>query len=64
MHYIDPDLYITCIMFNVNQQFSGVRLKFWLCIYLHRYRYTHTKIRFKEYTEKFNIKMLVFYCSR
>ena len=28
-----------------------------LCIYLHRYRYTHTKDRFGEYAERFNIKV-------
>ena len=60
MHHNDPDLYLTCIMCNVNQQFSGLRFKvfkFRLCIYLHRYRYTHTINRLKEYAENFNIKV-------
>ena len=26
------------------------------CIYLHRYRYKHTKYRFEEYVEKFDIE--------
>ena len=47
-------------MCNVNQHISGFRFqnfKCRLCIYIHRYRYTHTKDRFKEYAEKFNIIM-------
>ena len=60
MHCNDPNLYINCIMCNVNQHVSGFRFqnfKCRLCIYLHRYRYTHTKNRFKECAQRFNIKV-------
>ena len=42
IHYIDSNLYITCIMCNVNQHISGFNFKNFKCrlyIYLHRYRY-------------------------
>ena len=60
IHYNDPNLYITCMMCNVNQHISGFRLKIFkcrLCVHIHRYRYTHTKDRFKEFAEKLNIKV-------
>ena len=46
IHYNDPSLCITCIMCNENQHNSRFRFKNFkcrFCIYLHRYRYTHTK---------------------
>ena len=57
IHYNDPNLYIICVMCNVNQNISGFRFKtfkYRLCFYLHRYRYKHTRDRFREYFEKFN----------
>ena len=60
LHYNDPNLYITCIMCNVNQHINGFGFKNFkcrLCIYLHRYSYKHTKDRIQEYVEKFNIKV-------
>ena len=60
MNFNNPNLYITCKMFNVNQNISGFRIKNFkcsLCDYQHRYRYTHTKDRFKEYAERFNVKV-------
>ena len=60
MYYIDPNLYITCILCNVNQNISGFRLKHFKCrlfIYLHRYRYTPTKYRFKGFAERFSLKV-------
>ena len=47
-------------MCKENQHISGFRFKNFkcrLCIYLHRYRYTLTKDRFKEYAERFNIEV-------
>ena len=55
MRYKNINLYIACMMCNVNQHISGFRFKNFkcrLCIYLHRYRYTYTKDRFKESDEK------------
>ena len=47
-------------MCNVNQHISVFRFKQFrctLCVYIHRYRYTRTKNRFKEYADRFNIKV-------
>ena len=60
IHYNDPNLYITCIMCKVNQYISGFKFKNFkcrLCAYVHRYRYTRTKDRFREYAEKLKIKV-------
>ena len=60
MQYNDPNLYITCIMCNLNQRISGFRFKNFrcrLCIYLHRYGYKHIGDRFRDYVEKFNIEV-------
>ena len=60
IQYNDPNLYITCFMCNVNQHISGFRFKNFkcrLCNYPHKYRYKHTRDRFKEYVEKFNIEI-------
>ena len=59
IHYNDPNLYITCIMCNVNQHISGFRFKNFkcrLCIYLHRYRYRNTTDRLRDNVKKFNIE--------
>ena len=59
IHYNDPNLYITCITYNVCQHISEFRFKNLKCritIYLHRYRYKNTRDRFKKYVEKFNIE--------
>ena len=45
--------------YDPNQKISGFRFKqfnYRLCVFIHRYRYTRTKERFKEYAERFNIK--------
>ena len=60
MHFNNPNLYLTCIMCNVNQHILGFRFKSFkgrLCVYMYRYRYTGTKERFNECSEKFNIKV-------
>ena len=60
IHYNDPNLYITCIMCNVNQHISVFRFKSFkcrLCVYLQRYRYKQTRDRFREYVEKFKIEV-------
>ena len=47
-------------MCEVNQHFSGFRFKIFkcrLCVYVHRYRHTRTEDRFREYAERFNIKI-------
>ena len=46
IHNNDPNLYITCIMCNVNQHINGFRFKYFrcrLCNYLHRYRNKYTR---------------------
>ena len=56
--YNDPELFITCIMCNVNQHVSGFRIrnfKCMICVYLHRYRYKHIGDRFGEYVEKLTL---------
>ena len=58
--YNDPNLYITCIMCNVNHYISGLTFKNFksrLCNYLHRYRYKHTRDRLREHVENFNIEV-------
>ena len=47
-------------MSGVNEHISYYRFrnaKCRVCIYLHRYRHTHTKDRFKEPIKRFNIKV-------
>ena len=59
-HYVNPDQYLECNMCNVYKRTSFFRFRNGrcrLCIYLHRYRYKHTKDRFKEYAEKVNIEV-------
>ena len=59
-HYNDKSLYLTCCMCRVNKHISSYRFrnaKRKLCIYLHRYKNTYTKDRFKEYIKRFNIKV-------
>ena len=59
-HYDNPDQYLACNMCKVYKHISFCRFRNGrckLCIYLNRYRFTHTKDRFKEYAEKFNIKV-------
>ena len=57
-HYKNPDLYITCKMCNVYKHISFFRFrnaKCKLCIYLHRYRFGHTRNQFREHIYKYNI---------
>ena len=47
-------------MCRVNKHISYYRFrnaKCRLCIYLHRYKHTYAKDRFKEYVKRFNIKV-------
>ena len=58
-HYSDPDQYLTCSMSNVYKHISLYRIRNWkcrLCIYLHRYRYGHTRNQFREHVYKCNIQ--------
>ena len=48
--YSDPDQYLTCSMCNVYKHV------FRLCIYLHRYRYGHTRNQFREHVYKYSIQ--------
>ena len=58
-HYSDPGQYLTCSMCNVYNLISLYRFrnrKCRLCIYLHRYRYGHTRNQFREHVYKYNIQ--------
>ena len=58
-HYSDPDQYITCSMYNVYKHISLKRFrnrKCGQCIYLHRYRYGHTRNQFREQVYEYNIQ--------
>ena len=60
IHYNDPKLCITCMECILNRHirwFIFKNFKCRLCVFIRRYRYTHTRDRFKEYAEKFNIKV-------
>ena len=51
-------------MCGVNKHISYYRFrnaKCRLCIYLHRYRYGHTRNHFKEHVYKYNINLSVMY---
>ena len=57
-HYNDPNQYLTCRMCKTNKHISYCRFKCFrcrLCIHLHRYRFGHTKERFREHVKKYNI---------
>ena len=59
-HFNGKSLYLTCYMCRVNEHIFYYRFrnaKCRLCIYLHRYRHTYAKDRFKEYVKRFNIKV-------
>ena len=59
-HYVNPDQYLECNMCKVYKHISFFRFRNGrcrLCIYLNRYRYTHTKDRFGEYVKRFNTKV-------
>ena len=59
-HYNNPYQYLTC---NINMCKVYKHISFFryrnakdrLCIYLHRYRYGHTRNQFKEHVHKNNI---------
>ena len=58
VHLNNPNLYLVCRMCKVNKQISQYRFKQFycrLCIYLHRYRFHHTKERFLAHAKKYNI---------
>ena len=57
-HYNDPDQYLVSKKSNVNKHISHYRFKHYtcrICLYLNRYRFGHTKERFKEHAKKYNI---------
>ena len=59
-HYNNPDQYLARNICKVYKLISFFRFRNGRCrlsISLNRYRYTHTKNRFKEYAESFNIKV-------
>ena len=56
-HYGNPDQYLECNMCKVYKHISFFRFRnrrCRLCIYLNRYRFTHTK-EIREYVHKYNI---------
>ena len=58
VHFDNPNKYLVCRMSKVNKHISQYRFKHFycrLCIYLHRYRFYHTKERFLEHAKKYNI---------
>ena len=58
--YNNPDQCLACSMCKVYKHIPFFRFRNGicrLCIYLDRYRYTHTKDRFKEYAERFYINL-------
>ena len=62
VHFNNPNKYLVCRMCKVNKHISQYRFKpFYcrLCIYLHRYRFHHTKERFLEHAKKYNIHEVV-----
>ena len=61
-HYSDADQYLACNMCNVYKKISFYRFRnrrCRLCIYLHRYRYGHTRNQFREHIYKYNIREAV-----
>ena len=61
-HYSDPNQYLVCSMCNVYKHISLYRFrnkKGRLCIYLHRYRYGHTRNQFRELVYKYNIQIIL-----
>ena len=59
-HYSDPDQNLACSMCNVYKHISLYRFrnrKCRLCIYLHRYRYVHTRKQFRGHVYKYNIQI-------
>ena len=58
-HYSDPDQFLACSTCNVSKRISLYRCrnrKCRLCIYLHIYRYRHTRNQFREHVYKYNIQ--------
>ena len=53
-HYIEAELYLTCSMCKLNKHISYFRFrknKCGLCVHLQRYRFSHTRDRFKEHVK-------------
>ena len=60
IHCNDPNQYLICKKCKVNNYISHCRFKHYICricLYLNRYRFGHTKERFREHAKKFNIKV-------
>ena len=56
--YNNPDLYKTCSLCKIYKHIFYFRFKeekCRLCIYLQRFRFHHTKDKFKEHVLKYNI---------
>ena len=63
MHYNDPNQYLTCRMCKINKLVSYYVFKCFrcrLCIDLHRYRFGHTKERFRENVKQIKYPRSVF----
>ena len=59
-HYNNPDLYITCCSCKIHKQISYFRFKTQkcrLCTYLQRYRFCHTKDKFRGHAIKYYIEL-------
>ena len=57
-HYVNPNQYLECNMCKVYKYISFFRFRNGrcrLCIYLNRYRFTHTRNQFREHFSKNNI---------
>ena len=57
-HYDNPDQYLECNMCKVHKHISFFRFRNGrcrLCIYLNRYRFTHSRNHFREHVYKYSI---------
>ena len=64
-HYNEAELYLTCSMSKLNQHIYYFRFKTnkcRFCVYLHRYRFSRTRERFKEHVKIyiFEVKIIIF----
>ena len=63
-YYSDPHQYLSCKMCKIVKDISYYRFKIFrcrLCVHLYRYRFEHTKHRFKEIAEVYKINGLLPY---
>ena len=60
IHYNDPTQFLICKKCKVNKHISHYRIKHYTCrirLYLNRYRFGHTKEKFREHVKKINIEV-------